>query len=1131
MVCKVIRLSATVVSDFSPVSFEDPIAVQQQVTLVTIAFQTGEDEPMIGQVVNVSKELLKSYIAPISDMPTSSSSKAEGSQVPIAQEDVLASNPPDALEQVDTPNVLPNGMSTIGLPVPELELAQPATNPPAVSQKTVDETLRPSSPEAAPQIPAKGRAKGRRSAPSPSPIVESSEDENMSSRGGKKSSSRKSEASDIFWSAYDSNGILTAAQRRQIAQRGVCAICLASQTHLQKDCPVVKDGLESLQRVLAEREEEAEKSQGSLAADFAPSIEAIKNWIQRLTNLKKRVISGAQTQSGGSWTSPVRLVHDAATPSPELPSVPTATVSPINLISPSSVEPTNDLTEDAGKHESASNALDPPNSPPSDTSFHTPASAPTSTAGEQFLPQIHLRALQRPRKAGSLSGLSVSDARIETEDSASESESGSDSASVDNDEQLESEDDESSDEENADSKSATSDTESLSEAASESGSESNESDDGRSVPSDPEQALQHFMSKPLSRKEQETARLSAIHLPASTPLVEAVDPSSDSEESASDDAEPQALPAGSRNRAESVSSIGDFGDAASQASSEAHSEIRPISQIPAVKPTDESISATSSAATSPSQVLGERARRFAEIDEMAGSSPAVEQFPGVVALNEAIADEERPEKEARKAVLVQETFGSDALGAPWNGRAKVIDGLPSPPSSNSGMDAEATQLDPRVMEGEVDGDLTPRAMRGAPASQSMAPPAEAQPAQQQLLSPIQTSQRRLRSKASDSQDAIAASQDSVTRETRRTSRQPSATPKQRHAELVVELSPRITTRSRSKELTVSPRIPTRSLVPASPGGRKSSRTDPTPPPRLRSLRSASAGIAIDVDGGLTANGTSQRTTRNRRFSSQQSSQIDELDSSQPNIPPLVQSAEQNGDALSSSAPQPSQLARIHESPLFMTQGSQPLVAETQAYNVFPSSIEPERSQSPSSDTVSRSNGSVTRGSRRVVRPASPILEEDEGSATPVPNGHTNGTVASSSAALESDIESDNVATTTNAADEDDESSIFIPPARTTLAAPSRQYSLASSQPSLSIPTLSGLSKDALRNRSFMRGASSQPVKSSSSGMLNGLGKDESSDSEASNSSDDEVPNGLKGRIAGRRPGIERRRTNGNMVGW
>ncbi|ORX36037.1 hypothetical protein BD324DRAFT_651941 [Kockovaella imperatae] len=88
-------------------------------------------------------------------------------------------------------------------------------------------------------------------------------------------------------------------QKAVLASRGRCSICLSSPLHLQKDCPSVKAGVESLERILEERKLEAEaqmkktmtnRRKSRVSQETRDSIDAIESWIRRLTTVRNRVM-------------------------------------------------------------------------------------------------------------------------------------------------------------------------------------------------------------------------------------------------------------------------------------------------------------------------------------------------------------------------------------------------------------------------------------------------------------------------------------------------------------------------------------------------------------------------------------------------------------------------------------------------------------------------------------------------------------------------------------------------------------------------------------------------------------------------------------------------------------------------
>lgn len=824
----------------------------------------------------------------------------------------------------------------------------------------------------------------------------------------------------------------------------------------------MKQGVKSLQELLKQRKEEEKDLGGEDKEEVSQSIEAIKMWLERMTKLRAKVNGETPVAEGVKPTTP--SVQPTAITAAEAD---TAESMKGNLDAEAPLShPNSPLANGVDEVEAANVSGLIPSSPasPRTTTPSDPGRAEAPT-----LPSIHLRALEKSRRAGSLSGLSVSDARIETEDSASDSESdsGSDTGSSGS-----------------------------SESSSDSESES-ETSPSESIPSDPEASLRHIFSQPLSQKQQRKARQSAASMPDVSLGM------SSGEDGASESSGQTASPVQRAVREGSESSIGDFLDGRgddntssqiSTASDEVMSEIKPISEPPSLLPPPRDSLSTSNNSTGsdapehslipPAESSSSGSRRssgrFAELDQAAEESLAVDNLPGARALQEAIEEDRRPELEA--GVLVQESSGRESQK---DKAAKVVRGLPSPPSSVSEREPEvATQL----TNGHA---AAPRGGRGA---KTLLVP-ESQPANstsvsanhlaargtrssQRLTSPLplQTPPRRTRSVSAMSQDEPLLSQSS---QTPRQIRRPS---------VVVEASPiQRSTRasSRADSVTRSPQVNIR-------GGK-------TPQPD-----SQASGLGLQVNreslspqqvsicsaGSIEADRLQSKSKR-----SHHSSHVDQLSPSH-SLPPIEESQDAQEIPFPSVTPARS-TRRSARSPLFVSQGSQAPIPQTQAYNAFPPSsslITPTRpTQGEQTATVSSPNADETP---RADGQPEPIIPPPSDRSTP------------------SDAEAESQA-------EDEDESVILP-------APPRQLPPlpTASQPQPTFPLLSNLSKEVLRaGRSTLSsafGAFSQPAVKTAVGM----GGEESS-SEESDSSEDEVPADLKGRFAGEK----KKKVTGVIRGW
>lgn len=395
-----------------------------------------------------------------------------------------------------------------------------------------------------------------------------------------------------------------------LASRAACVICFKTPTHLQKDCPSVKEGSGGLEQLLQVRqaqlkEEKQKKSQGKANANRGKrtkntgeevdtagmaehSITVIVDWITRLKHreaLKKKVEGRAAVSESTPSSAEVQ------SPSSSL------------LVPATQDRPVADPTE----ARSATSAATPSKSAPNTPKAPTPGEPSTV----RILHQKALeRARRRPRKAGSLSGLSASDAVIETgssdsetespasistklpsiepnsDESASEAESDvaasgppSDEAGSDADDapELDAEGDirmadatnqpgsdpeehaSSSDDDNDDGNADSESDEPHSSARSSSASSSSRRSTSPSTSSsmsngDPEASFLRMMQKPLSAKEKKQARLSAASLGPSQTLDALVEDDSSDVDDIEDD-EGDVVPVPSQRRRGSDSSI------------------------------------------------------------------------------------------------------------------------------------------------------------------------------------------------------------------------------------------------------------------------------------------------------------------------------------------------------------------------------------------------------------------------------------------------------------------------------------------------------------------------------------------------------------------------------------------------
>lgn len=476
----------------------------------------------------------------------------------------------------------------------------------------------------------------------------------------------------------------TKAEQNRLAHRAACIICGKVPTHLQKNCPRVMAGVESLQQLLEEKAEE-DPNESTEA-----SIQMIKAWIERFTKIRNSVIGTGDEPSG-----PLTLPASSATLQPKQ----VQGKGKKDTVAPAQVDGPMDSME-GGTRISA---------PPLQTSSlphqngilgieATDAASALArtpkTAGEHAPPvhPLYLKALSKPRKAGSLSGLSASDAVIETGGSDNDNSSVAGSAEDDGEDGQTSstsvqssgdshyEDDPSSD---------------SNEDIQSSRSEVSESE---SVPSD--QSIRKILTAPLNERQKRAARESAASMLARNLTLDVEEGHSEIEASTSD--EEQLIARGG-----SDSSIGDFGEAEGDNRSSGGSDISAPTQAPAVLAKSNSSSPESRRSS----------RSFAALDQRAGGSQSANEFDGDLAMREAIEEDDRPEREAMAGVMVDETVPKAANAV----KHTIASGLPSPPTSH---DNELVPETISIAEEESERSASPPKTTLRPASGSLSPPVD-----------------------------------------------------------------------------------------------------------------------------------------------------------------------------------------------------------------------------------------------------------------------------------------------------------------------------------------------------------------------------------------------------------------------
>ncbi|KAK4689730.1 hypothetical protein P7C73_g379, partial [Tremellales sp. Uapishka_1] len=884
----------------------------------------------------------------------------------------------------------------------------------------------------------------------------------------------------------------------KLTRKGTCAICGEEPHHLQKDCPKVKAGVEVLKELLEVKKSEKPDSMREA------SIEAMENWIERLTKLASKV-------SGKAVPVPMTPPPRPRTPSP-------------------------------GVAQPAARESSPVVVPP--------------IADVRTLPSIYLKALAKPRRPGSLSGLSASDALIETGDSDSEGsgieeEGGKTTRFTKRGSSS------------SDSRRSSSPSSSISDSESRSGSDAASDSENESIsgdndgPMDSQALLQHFLTKPLSQQQKRQARKSAAAMPSgfveeSLEEVQETDEDNDNEEGE------RRLREARRQRSES--SIGDFGGEEGTNKSSVESDVEMTQEPPVVDsilevkmadereegvgdaeqtlavskekdscedgqdgeesgvpkaklPEDVVMSAAEDdekhdaeseddedAQEGSEETVGQierehtpevptripptespsKSRSFVDLDGMVAPAPQVEAFEGVMALREGIEEDGRPENDVFNPDVTKNNTHRISQG-----------GLPSPPTSTD-ADAEDTTTPTQV----VSSLPTRRTTRG---TQKLAPPPEIQEA-------MQTPKRSTRQLRSSSRELPPA----------RVTRATSAT--QDGQRSVVEIP-----------------AANKTPVPPSPRGRRSKATSsqvdeiessqirlPSPVaeemeegtpvkangrPTRAAVRKASQQTRHSGSEGGEDSLPSQPITRGRRASSRiaSSAQVDQLASSQPRHPsPIPETPPPSSyvhfnptsPILPPSSPPITETQTLpssrvlgrrltDESPLFGTQPTQ--MAATQVYNLHPSSLVPD-SESQHQEEDQDQEG-----------------EAEEASGSGSSSESENGT------------------------------ELFSQPVKPNGVYPSLSFSKippSASQPAPSsfFPTLSSLPKDILRRGysafSGLASSSSQPTPKKSVLADN----DSESSSDDTDSDHENISANLKGRYAGAKPA--KQKTGGLMKkGW
>ncbi|WVW82411.1 hypothetical protein I302_104418 [Kwoniella bestiolae CBS 10118] len=956
---------------------------------------------------------------------------------------------------------------------------------------------------------------------------------------------------------------LSSEYHLKLAARGHCIIC-DGDAHLQKDCPAVAQGPDRLRELLEKKRQEQDDPLAEA------SIEAIEMWIDRLAKIT-RSVKGTSSPADPSKKGEQRVVssptsiQNSATTQSEKPTAlrdeedaPIKTVELVNKATsrisvspepepvieavssptsppPAEADPTSTSQQEPAPEPTVASEIESisePESSPAPEPSPSPSPAPPPILSQQSqpaqspsrdhsAPPIYLKALAT--KAGSVSGLSVSDAVIETGSSASESDSDEESGS------------------DSDAESSSSKGSRATSSRSQSRSRSPSPLVGQRTGSLGTPSLTDFMSMPLSQKLKQRARQSAAGM-MEVEMDEEIQEASDNESSPE-----RQLPLSSfagRARGGSESSVGEFADEKSDEEPDMEEdEVMPFTQSVAAEPNQEEQgetieSALGEARKSPSPPSTHQSKRsFTDLADVSSPTPIVAEFPGSIALQEAIDEDDAPERMMDGDASVRnEDCKTGHI---------ISQGLMSPPSS-SGEDLQEEPSEPMPATQLVDGDAqdeeaTPRPLRRRVTRAKATEESE-------LAAPIDI-------RLSSSQPVPSASS---SRQLRSMSRELSAEPS----------SPRMTTRRVSASQPVlSSRL--RSVSPSNAPARRSSRRT-TPSSQIDELAS-SPQVPL-------------RRSSRRGSTPLRSSQAEQLESSPPNVMKTPAPIPEEDESAAEDNEQPQQTpealktplvpetqesvprrgSRSRPSPLFMSQGSQ--IPQTQAYNLYPNLPSSDTGASVDETPKGRTNGVAESplssrkanglGRKASLRFTSPIIEEDTTRGDQVKDSQPqeesehevngNGKPASSEGSASA------------SESEDELPPVQLPRLRSSRSTPSlypglpKPKQLSSFQPNThtaipsAFPALSALSKDFITRRaSFGVGGPQKSNQPRMSLPASGFSKsqpqpttksdDESesgSGSDSDSSEEEKTPAGLKGRFAkGGRERKKRFSASQPNIGW
>ncbi|WWC99791.1 hypothetical protein V866_006698 [Kwoniella sp. B9012] len=949
--------------------------------------------------------------------------------------------------------------------------------------------------------------------------------------------------------------------------RGHCLICLGDP-HLQINCPAVAKGLDHLRDLFEERKKDKNNPL------YDNTMEAFDIWFNRADKIASS-ITGVKSPSVPSITNRHEGTSSSTpdqplTPSPNRKStlskegVVISSTSAARTVARSPPPPMVNLgseqEEDADPEAEPRSAPSTPSEEVSDPELPAsplsptpgPAVAPVrpsqqsqsaqSPSREHSAPPIYLKALAT--KAGSVSGLSVSDAVIET--GSSESESDSDNGSG------------SGSDEDSDAASNSLRGSESSNKRSQRGSRSRSPASIARSPSPslmqdsgslPTPSLNDFLSMPLSQKLKQRARTSAAGM-MEVELDEEIQDESDNESSPERQLPPVSF--AGRARRGSESSVGEFADEKSDEDADMEEdEVLPFTQSIPVQPIQEEQADTIE--TAPEQTRksdspppsDQSKRSFTDLADVSSPTPIVAEFPGSIALQEAIDEDDAQER----------GMDVDTSGRPEESKTGHIisQGLMSPPSS-TGEDLPEGPSEAMPATQIVNGD-----------------------AQDDQATPKPLNRRVTRGKARDRAELAPPI------DIRLSSSQPAATTTGRRL------------RSMSRELSAEPMSPRRttrrvSSLQPEPASRMRSTSPPSILPARRNSKRTTPSSQIDELASSPA--VPLRRSSRRGSTPLRSSQPDQLESSPPNVmrtpAPIAEEDESEvEESESQQTPEESKTPLVPEtqeslprrglrtkpSPLFMSQGSQ--IPQTQAYNIYPNLPSSDAGASIDETPKGRTNGVVESplssrktnklGRKASLRFTSPIVEdiheeEDADRAVKVKDSQPQD---------ESDHDSDkyedvngepalSAGSASGSESEDEIAPVPLPKLRSSRSTPSlypglpkpKALSSSQTQPTAPIPSafpaLSALSKDFITRRaSFGIGAGSQhktahsrmslPANGFSKSQPNPKSDDESdsgSGSDSDSSEEEKTPAGLKGRFAkGGREKKKRVSTSQPNIGW